>query len=68
MEEIKTEEKKKASAAHMKATAKWEKENYDKVLVRFPKGTKERISATGQSANGYIVKAVLASLDNEKPL
>ena len=34
------EEKKKASEAHMRATAKWEKENYDKVLVRFPKERK----------------------------
>ena len=36
------EEKKKASAAHMRATAKWEKENYDKVLVsrKYVKGYK----------------------------
>ena len=26
------EEKKKASEAHMRATAKWEKENYDKAV------------------------------------
>ena len=38
------EEKKKASEAHMRATAKWEKQNYDKVLVRFPKGTKDKIT------------------------
>ncbi|MDD6105419.1 MAG: hypothetical protein PUC51_04385 [Ruminococcus sp.] len=31
------EEKKKASEAHIRATAKWEKENYDKILARFPK-------------------------------
>lgn len=60
------EEKKKASVAHMKATAKWEKENYDKVLVRFPKGTKEKITASGaESVNGFIVKAVLEKLDNQ---
>lgn len=57
------EEKKKASAAHMKATAKWEKENYDKVLVRFPKGTKEKIVSSGAgSVNGFIVNAVLEKL------
>lgn len=57
------EEKKKASAAHMKATAKWEKENYDKVLVRFPKGTKEKIVSSGaESVNGFIVNAVLEKL------
>lgn len=59
------EEKKKASAAHMKATAKWEKENYDKVLVRFPKGTKEKILNSGaKSVNGYIVEAVNEKLNN----
>ena len=53
------EEKKKASEAHMRATAKWEKENYDKVLVRFPKGTKEKITASGaKSVNSFIVEAV----------
>lgn len=59
------EEKKKATAAHMKATAKWEKENYDKVLVRFPKGTKDRILDTGNTINGFVVQAVLEKLDNE---
>ena len=48
------EEKKKATEAHMRATAKWEKENYDKVLVRFPKGTK--------SINSFIVEAVKEKL------
>ena len=58
------EEKKKASEAHMRATAKWEKENYDKVLVRFPKGTKEKITATGaKSVNGFIVEAVQEKLN-----
>ncbi|RKI81350.1 hypothetical protein D7V83_12745 [bacterium 0.1xD8-71] len=59
------EEKKKASEAHMRATAKWEKENYDKVLVRFPKGTKEKITNTGNSLNGFIVSAVNEKLDRE---
>ena len=58
------EEKKKASAAHIRATAKWEKENYDKVLVRFPKGTKEKILNSGaQSVNGFIVDAVNEKLN-----
>ena len=60
------EEKKKASEAHMRATAKWEKENYDKVLVRFPKGTKDKINATGaKSINGFIVEAVQEKLDQQ---
>lgn len=59
------EEKKKASEAHMRATAKWEKENYDKVLVRFPKGTKEKIAQTGSSLNGFIVSAVNEKLERK---
>lgn len=50
--------------AQKRATTKYEKENYDKVLVRFPKGTKERIQNAGaESVNGYIVKCVLNSLE-----
>lgn len=56
--------KAKATMAHMRATAKWEANNYDKVLIRFPRGTKERIQATGQSVNGFTVAAVLAALDS----
>ena len=57
------DEKKKASEAHMRATAKYEKENYDKVLIRFPKGTKDRIKDIGESVNGFTVKAVLEKLE-----
>ena len=57
------DEKKKATEAHMRATAKYEKENYDKVLIRFPKGTKERIKNIGESVNGFTVKAVLDKLE-----
>lgn len=58
--------KKKVSDAQKRATEKFEKRAYDRVLVRFPKGTKERIQATGDSLNGYIVKAVLKSLEKSK--
>ena len=54
--------KAKATQAHMRATAKWEAANYDKVLIRFPRGTKERITATGESVNGFTVAAVLDKL------
>ena len=57
-----SDEKKKATEAHMRATAKYEKENYDKVLIRFPKGPKERIKNTGNSVNGFTVEAVLEKL------
>lgn len=52
----------KASEAQMRATAKWEAANYDKVLIRFPKGTKDRITATGSSVNGFTVSVVLEKL------
>ncbi len=57
-------EKRKVSEAQKRATAKYEAANYDKVLIRFPKGTKERIAATGDTLNGYVVRAVLDKLDN----
>ena len=60
------EEKKKASEAHMRATAKWEKENYDKVLVRFPKGTKEKIQlilVMSRRAKLYCLDEPIAGVD-----
>jgi len=59
------EEKKKVSDAQMKATAEYEKKNYDKILVRFPKGMKDKISNTGDSLNGFIVSAVKEKLERE---
>lgn len=52
--------------AQKKATAKYEKENYDKVLTRFPKGTKDKILETGaQSVNSFIIAAVAEKLERE---
>ena len=59
-------EKKKASEARMRATAKWESKVYDKALIRFPIGTKERITALGHTLNGYTVKAVLEALERDE--
>lgn len=56
-------EKRKVSQAHMRATKKWEDANYDKVLLRLPKGTNDRIIATGESLNGFIKQATLDRLD-----
>ena len=54
------EEKKKATAAHIRATAKYEKDNYFKTLVRFNKKDEKRIrEAAGESLNGFIVAAVM---------
>ena len=56
--------KKKASAAHMAATARWEKNNYFKTLVRFPAALEPEIrSAAGDSLNGFIVQAVREKLE-----
>ncbi|MBQ6887215.1 MAG: hypothetical protein IJN54_06855 [Lachnospiraceae bacterium] len=49
-----------------KATAKYEKENYDKILVRFPKGIKEKIINTGtKSINSFIIQAVYEKLEKD---
>ena len=46
--------------AQAKATAKYEKNAYFKVLVRFRKEDEERIrAAAGDSLNGFIVQCVL---------
>lgn len=56
------------SKSQAKATAKYEKNNYFKTLVRFKKEDEERIrAAAGDSLNGFIVKCVLDALDNSEP-
>ena len=55
--------KRKATPARIAANERWEAKAYDKVLIRFPKGTKDRITATGESLNGFTVSAVLAKLE-----
>ena len=39
------------------------KENYDRISITLPKGTKERIKSKGESINGYITRIVLTDLD-----
>lgn len=41
----------------------YNKNNYDRINVMFPTGTKNRIQATGQSMNGFIIAAVLQALE-----
>lgn len=48
--------------AQSQATKRYQEKNYDKLLIRFPKGTKERIQAVSDTVNGYIVGSVLNSL------
>lgn len=54
------------SEAQKRATAKFEKERYDKILTRFPKGTKEKILSTGaKSLNSFIISAVNEKIERE---
>ena len=39
------------------------KENYDRISITLPKGTKERIKSKGESINGYITRLVLTDLE-----
>lgn len=39
------------------------KENYDRVSITLPKGTKERIKGTGESINGFVCRLVVSELD-----
>ena len=43
------------------------KENYDRVSITLPKGTKERIKAKGETVNGYITRLVIADLNETDP-
>ena len=41
---------------------RYEKKHYDRIMIRFPKGTKDRIKQTGQSVNGFVAQSTLNSL------
>ena len=57
------EEKKKASAARVKANDRQNKKAYYSTLVRFKKEDEERIrAAAGESVNGFIVECVMDRL------
>ena len=54
------------SNAQKKATAKYEAANYDKILLRLPKGIKEKIRLYSDTVNGYITAAVLEKLESDR--
>ena len=66
------EKQKKAVAALEREKARfrrqnaWTAENFDRCSVLLPKGTKERIKATGISVNAFICQSVLDALENAK--
>ena len=41
------------------------KENFERVSVTLPKGTREKIKKTGQTVNGFINNVVKEALENE---
>ena len=53
--------------AQRRAVCRYEAANYDKVLVRLPKGEREQIKsaadAAGESLNAYIVGAIRDRMD-----
>ncbi len=56
--------------AQRRAVGRYEAANYDKVLVRLPKGDREQIKAAadsaGESMNAYIVGAIRDRMDGGK--
>ena len=53
----------KNSRAKIDAIRRYEEKNYDRINVRLPKGAKDKIWATGQSVNAYIVDAVTDKME-----
>ncbi|MGN0500714.1 MAG: hypothetical protein ACI4HK_06160 [Ruminococcus sp.] len=57
------------SQAQKKATAKYEQQNYDKVLLRLEKGKKDIIKAhaeqNGESINGFVNRAIDEAMQRE---
>ena len=59
----KTEKRPERIAAHNE----YNRQNYDRVALVLPKGTKERIKAAGiESVNGYIKELILEDLENRE--
>lgn len=57
------------SQAQKKATAKYEQQNYDKVLLRLEKGKKDKIKLhaenRGESLNGFVNRAIDEAMQRE---
>lgn len=51
------------------AVQRWEQKNYDKVLLRMPKGRRDEIAAAaaavGQSSNAYIMEAIADRMERD---
>lgn len=68
-EKMKKDIEKKALAALERQTKQYKRQNdfiknsYDRVSVTLPKGTKQRITETGQTVNAFINNAVMEKLN-----
>ena len=55
--------------AQIKAVSKYEAANYDKVLLRMPKGERDKIKAhadkKGESLNGFINRAIDETVERD---
>ena len=49
---------------------RWNRQNYDSLLIRLPKGKKERIQnfaqSVGESVNGFINRSIDEAMKEEK--
>ena len=61
---MKTKEKARLETQY-KRQNEFKKENYDRAGVTLPKGTKERITATGESVNKFINRLVEQELQKK---
>lgn len=56
--------------AQRKAVSKYESKNYDKVLVRMPKGERDRIKAHAESQdetlNGFVTRAIYETMERDQ--
>lgn len=55
------------SKASIAAQKRYDNKTFDSILVKAPKGTKDRIKAMGIPVNRFIVNAILTALDNSLP-
>ena len=60
------------SKSRIEANKTYEKNNYDKILIRFPKGTKDKLKeaaeSEGQSVNNFIVNTMCDKMNIERPV
>ncbi len=53
----------KDKATQFKKQNEWIKDNYERQSITFPKGTKEKIKARGESVNGFVNRLVKEELE-----